>query len=96
MILEPLGGSWSAFGASWSALGISWRDFGCLLGRSWEHLGDFWRVFGGHVRAWDASLMRHAEILKKHDKHCKVLQQLRFGVSEIHAKITLEGKFGQL
>ena len=82
-ILEP-------FGASRSALGASWTRLGVLLARSWEHLRGFWKVFGCHFRAWNASLKRFAELLKNHQKHCKVLQKSGFGRSEIEEKIRLE------
>ena len=74
-ILEP-------FGASRSALGASWTRLGVLLARSWEHLRGFWKVFGCHFRAWNASLKRFAELLKNHQKHCKVLQKSGFGESK--------------
>ena len=48
--------------------------------------------FGSDFGAWKASLTRFAEILKNHEKHCKVLQKSRVGGSDIHEKITLEGK----
>ena len=37
-------------------------------------------------------MKRFAEILKNHEKCCKVLQKSRFGGSEIHEKIIMEGK----
>ena len=44
--------------------------------------------------AWEASLTRFAEILKNHEKHCKVLQKSRLGESGIDGKLNLEGKLG--
>ena len=41
-----------------------------------------------------ASLKRFAEILKNHEKRCRVLQKSRFGGSENHEKLRLEGKLG--
>ena len=51
--------------------------------------------FGSDFGAWKAFLTRFAEILKNIEKRCKVLQKSRFGESEIHEKITLEGKLRQ-
>ena len=100
--LGDLGGCWTHLGASWSALGASWEGLGRILGASWERLGSileviwcvwelFWRYFG----AWEAYLMRFVEILKNHEKPCKVLQKPRFGGLEICEKLSLEGKLGQ-
>ena len=65
-ILEPLGRSWGLLGGSWGCLGS-------LLGGSWEHFGGILGLFGGDFVAWKAVLMGFAEILKNHEKHCKVL-----------------------
>ena len=42
--------------------------------------------------AWKAGLKRFAEILKNHEKHCKVLQKSRFGRTAIDGKMSLGGK----
>ena len=39
-------------------------------------------------------MKRCAELLKNHEKHCKVLQKSRFGGSEIEGKISLESNLG--
>ena len=83
-------------GVSWSALGASWKGLGRLLGSSWGHLGDIWELFGRYVGAWRVYLKRIIEILKNHQKQCKVLQKSRFGGSEIDGKISLEGELRQL
>ena len=62
------------------------------MGASWEHFGHILGHVGVDFGAWKASLTRFAEILKNHEKRCKVLQKSRFGRSEKHEKITLEGK----
>ena len=64
------------------------------MGGSWEHFGGIWGLFGGDFVAWTAVLMGFAEILKNLEKHCKVLQNSRFGGSENHEKMTLEDNLG--
>ena len=51
---------------------------------------------GDEFVAWKEVLRRFAEILKNHEKRCKVLQTSRFGGSEIHKKLSLEGKLGPI
>ena len=63
-----------------------------LLGASEEHFGDILGLFGNDFGAWIAVSKQFVEILKNLEKRCKVLQKSRFGESEIHGKITLEGK----
>ena len=54
------------------------------------------RQFGGDFGAWKLSLKRFIEILKNLQKPCKVLQKWGFGESEIHEKLSLEGKLGPI
>ena len=58
--------------------GTSWRPFGI----SWEHVGHILGHVGVDFGAWKESLTRFAEILKNHEKRCKVLQKSRFGGSD--------------
>ena len=51
-------------------------------------------LFEDDFGAWAAVSKRLIKILKNLEKRCKVLQKSRFGGSEIHEKITLEGKLG--
>ena len=80
--LGDLGGCWTPLTASWSAPGASWRDLGRLLGGSWEYFGGILGLFGSYFGGWEASLKRFVEILKNHEKPCKVLQKSRFGGSQ--------------
>jgi len=61
------------------ALGTLLGPLGGLLGGSWENFGDIWGLFGIYVGAWRESLKRFTQILKNHQKRCKVLQTWRFG-----------------
>ena len=74
------------------ALEPSWRGLGSFLGASEEHFGHILELFGNDFGAWTADSKRFVNILKNFEKRCKVLQKSRFGGSEIHEKITLEGK----
>ena len=71
-ILWSLG---AILGALWGVLRGSWKHFGEVLG-AFEVLKE---VFGYYSGGWRASLMRFAEILKNHEKHCTVLQKSSFG-----------------
>ena len=77
---EPLG----------EVLGASWEPLESLLGAFLWHLGAVLDYFG----AWKASSKRFAEILKNLEKCYKVLQKSRFGGSQIHEKLSLEGNLG--
>ena len=94
--LGDLGGCWRHLGASWSGLGASWKGLGSLLGGSWTHFGGIWEPSGDYFGVWEASSKGFVEILKNHEKHCKVLQKSRFRGSVIDGQISLEGKFGRL
>ena len=67
---------------------MSWE----LLGASEEHFGDILGLFGDDFGAWTAVSKQFVEILKKHEKRCKVLQKSRFRGSEIYEKFSLEDK----
>ena len=90
--LGDVGACWTHLGTSWSALRTSWRGLGSLLGASEEHFGGILELFGADFGASTADSERFVKILKNLEKRCKVLQKSRFGGSEIHEKITLEGK----
>ena len=76
------------------ALGTLLEPLGRVLGGSWEALGGVWELFGRYVGAWRVHLKRIIEILKNHQKQCKVLQKSRFGGAAIDQKMSLEGKLG--
>ena len=76
------------------ALGTLLEPLGRVLGGSWEALGGVWELFGRYVGAWRVHLKRIIEILKNHQKQCKVLQKPRFGGAAIDQKMSLEGKLG--
>ena len=78
-LLVVLEGSWKHLGASWSALGDLLEALVGLLGASWSHFRSIWRLFGRYFGAWKAFSTRFAEIMKNHQKPCKVLQTSRFG-----------------
>ena len=75
-----------------------WEPLGEVLGASWRPLGSIFgisgEVFGHDFGDWQVSLKRLDEILKILQIHCKVLQKSRFGESEIHGKVSSEGKLG--
>ena len=99
---------WKLLGTFWEAYGPPLERLGSLLERlqsvleaSWDVLGAFWqhfgsipRHFGRYFNAWEASSMHFTKILRNPEKHCKVLQKSRFGESENHEKLSLEGKLG--
>ena len=87
-----LGGCWTHLGVSWSALGASCEGLGSLLRASEDHLGGILELFDDDFGAWAAVSKRLMKILKNLEKRCKVLQKSRFGGSDFHEKITLEGK----
>ncbi len=51
---------------------------------------------GGDFGAWKLSSKRFIEVWKNLQKPCKVLQKWGFGESEIHEKLSLEGKLGPI
>ena len=67
-------------------LGALLGPLGRILGGSWEHFGSIWGGILSYFGAWEASFTRFAEILKNHEKHCKVLQKSRLGEAEISEK----------
>ena len=85
-LLVVLEGSWKHLGASWSALGDLLEALGGLLGASWSHFRSIWRLFGRYFGAWKASSTRFVEIMKNHQKHCKVLQKSRIAGPEFMQK----------
>ena len=87
MILEAAG---RILGPPGALLG----PLGKILGGSWDHFGGVLAENLSYFGAWEASLTRFAEILKNHEKHCKVLQKSRLGESGIDGKLSLEGKLG--
>ena len=67
-------------------LGKVLGPLGRVLGGSWGYFGDIWELFGSYVGAWRAYFKRLIEILKNHQKQCKVLQKSRFGGAAIDQK----------
>ena len=64
-------------------LGTLLGSLGRSSGGSWRYFGDIWELFGSYVGAWRAHFKRLIEILKNHQKQCKVLQKWGLGGAAI-------------
>ena len=89
----PRGDEHANLGVIWVILGVVGRllrplgtllgPLGWILGGSWKYFEGILVLFGSYFGGWEASLKRFVEILKNHEKTCKVLQKSRFGGSHI-------------
>ena len=64
-------------------LGAILGPLGRLLRGSWEHLGGICGVFWSYFGVCRVFSKRSSEVMKKHQKRCKVLHKSRFDMSKV-------------